>query len=50
MTIRGDMSGVHGGVAQAAGPEAIPAAATCDRASLDRTTLILGGLLLLIGP
>jgi hypothetical protein len=49
MTIRGDMSGVHGAVAQTTGPEAIPAA-THDRASLDRTTLILGGLLLLIGP
>jgi hypothetical protein len=49
MTIRGDMSGVHGAAAQAARPEAIPAA-THDRASLDRTTLIIGGLLLLIGP
>jgi hypothetical protein len=45
MTIRGDMSGVHGAVAQAAGSEAIPAAT-----SLDRSTLLLGGLLLLIGP
>jgi hypothetical protein len=34
--------GVHGGVAEAAGPEAIPAATL--------STLLLGGLLLLIGP
>jgi hypothetical protein len=40
MLIRSEMSGVHGGAAQAVRPEAIPAA----------TTLRLGGLLLLIGP
>jgi hypothetical protein len=49
MLIRSDMFGVHGGAVETARPEAIPAASH-DRASLDRTTLIIGGLLLLIGP
>ncbi len=42
MLIRGEKYGVHGKAAIAAGPEAIPAAAL--------PTLLLGGLLLLIGP
>jgi hypothetical protein len=42
MLIRGDMVGVHGTVAIAAGSEAIPAAL--------RSNLLLGGLLLLICP
>jgi hypothetical protein len=41
MLIRSDVLGVHGSAAQAAGPEAIPAATL--------STLLLGGLLL-IGP
>ena len=47
MLIRGDMVGVHGGAVQAARPEAIPAA-SFPAASLP--TLLIGGLLLLIGP
>jgi hypothetical protein len=46
MLIRSEMSGVHG-AARLARPEAIPAA-TIPAASL--STLIIGGLLLLIGP
>jgi hypothetical protein len=42
MLIRSESVGVHGGAAQAARPEAIPAATL--------STLLLGGLLLLIGP
>jgi hypothetical protein len=42
MLIRSEMYGVHGGAADAARPEAIPAASL--------PTLRLGGLLLLIGP
>jgi hypothetical protein len=42
MLVRSENVGVHGGAAQAAGPEAIPAATL--------STLLLGGLLLLIGP
>jgi hypothetical protein len=42
MLIRSQMYGVHGKAASAAGPEAIPAASL--------PTLLLGGLLLLIGP
>jgi hypothetical protein len=42
MLIRSEMSGVHGSVAKAVGPEAIPAATL--------STLLLGGLLLLIVP
>ena len=42
MLIRSDMVGVSGGVAVAAGPDAIPAAL--------RSNLLLGGLLLLICP
>jgi hypothetical protein len=42
MLIRGEKFGVQGGAAKAAGPEAIPAASL--------PTLLLGGLLLLIGP
>jgi hypothetical protein len=42
MLIRSEMYGVHGGAADAARPEAIPAASL--------STLLLGGLLLLIGP
>jgi hypothetical protein len=49
MLIRSENVGVHGGAVTTARPEAIPAASH-DRASLDRTTLIIGGLLLLIGP
>jgi hypothetical protein len=41
MLIRGDMVGVHGTVAIAAGSEVIPAALS---------NLLLGGLLLLICP
>jgi hypothetical protein len=40
MLIRSEISGVHGGVAQAAGPEATPAAIL--------STLLLGGLLLIV--
>ena len=42
MLIRGEMSGVQGGAAEAASRPAIPAASL--------PTLLLGGLLLLIGP
>jgi hypothetical protein len=42
MLIRSDMVGVSGGVAVAAGPDAIPTAL--------RSNLLLGGLLLLICP
>ncbi len=42
MLIRSEMSGVHGRAALTAVPEAIPAATL--------PTLLLGGLLLLIGP
>ena len=42
MLIRGEKYGVQGGAAKAVGPEAIPAASL--------PTLLLGGLLLLIGP
>jgi len=42
MLIRGDLVGVHGKVALAAAPEAIPLSSL--------PTLLLGGLLLLIGP
>jgi hypothetical protein len=42
MQIRSEIYGVHGGAADAARPEAIPAASL--------PTLLLGGLLLLIGP
>jgi hypothetical protein len=42
MLIRSESIGVHGGVAEAARPEAIPAATL--------STLLLGGLELLIGP
>ena len=42
MLIRSQMFGVHGKAALAAGPEAIPAASL--------PTLLIGGLLLLIGP
>ena len=42
MLIRSEKYGVHGGAANAARPEAIPAASL--------PTLLLGGLLLLIGP
>jgi hypothetical protein len=42
MLIRSEMSGVHGGAAEAVRSEAIPAASL--------STLLLGGLLLLIGP
>lgn len=42
MLIRSEMYGVHGGAADAARPEALPAASL--------PTLLLGGLLLLIGP
>jgi hypothetical protein len=42
MLIRSEKYGVHGGAADAARPEAIPAASL--------PTLLLGGLLLLIGP
>jgi hypothetical protein len=40
MLIRSEMSGVHGEVANAAGPEAAPAAIL--------STLLLGGLLLIV--
>jgi hypothetical protein len=42
MLIRSENHGISGGAAQAAGPCAIPAASA--------PTLLLGGLLLLIGP
>jgi hypothetical protein len=42
MLDRSETVGVHGGVAKAARPEAIPAATL--------STLLLGGLLLLTGP
>ena len=42
MLIRSDMGGVQGGAAQAVRTSAIPAASM--------PTLLLGGLLLLIGP
>ena len=42
MLIRSEMVGVHGGAAETVRPEAIPAATL--------STLLLGGLLLLIGP
>jgi hypothetical protein len=42
MLDRSEMFGVHGGAALAVRPEAIPAASL--------PTLLLGGLLLLIGP
>ena len=42
MLIRSEIEGILEGVAQAAGPAAIPAASV--------PTLPLGGLLLLIGP
>ncbi len=42
MLIRSDLFGVQGGAANAAIPPAIPAASA--------PTLLLGGLLLLIGP
>ena len=42
MLIRSEMYGVQGGAAQAVGTPAIPAASL--------PTLLLGGLLLLIGP
>jgi hypothetical protein len=42
MLIRSEKYGVQGGAAKAVGPEAIPAASL--------PTLLLGGLLLLIGP
>jgi hypothetical protein len=42
MLTNSDMVGVHGGAAQAVGPQAAPAAFL--------PTLIIGGLLLLIGP
>jgi hypothetical protein len=42
MLICGDMVGVQGGAVDAAGPAAMPAATL--------STLLLGGLLLLIGP
>jgi hypothetical protein len=42
MLIRSEKVGVHGAAADAARPEAIPAASL--------PTLLLGGLLLLIGP
>ena len=42
MLIRSENHGIHGKAALAAGPEAIPAATA--------PTLLLGGLLLLIGP
>jgi hypothetical protein len=42
MLDRSETVGVHGAAAKAAGPEAIPAAFL--------STLLLGGLLLLIGP
>jgi hypothetical protein len=45
MLTSSETAGVHGGAAKAARPEAIPAAAA---ATL--STLLLGGLLLLIGP
>jgi hypothetical protein len=44
MLIRSENVGVHGGAAKAARPEAIPAA------TATLSTLLLGGLLLLIGP
>jgi hypothetical protein len=47
MLIRSDMVGVSGGVAVAAGPDAIPAALSLSSAT---TNLLLGGLLLLICP
>ena len=46
MLIRSDMVGVSGGVAVAAGPDAIPAASL----SLSSASTLLGGLLLLICP
>ncbi len=42
MLIRSEKYGVQGGAAKAAGPAAIPAASV--------PTLLIGGLLLLIGP
>jgi hypothetical protein len=42
MLIRSYLYGVQGGAAKAAGPQAIPAASL--------PTLLIGGLLLLIGP
>jgi hypothetical protein len=42
MLIRSCLYGVQGGAANAAGPEAIPA--------VSLPTLLIGGLLLLIGP
>jgi len=42
MLARSDMRGIHGKAALAVGPEAIPAASL--------PTLLIGGLLLLIGP
>ena len=42
MLIRSEMGGVHGKAAFVARPEAIPAASM--------PTLLIGGLLLLIGP
>ena len=42
MLIRSEKYGIHGGAAIAVGPGAIPAASM--------PTLLLGGLLLLIGP
>jgi hypothetical protein len=46
MLIRGEMAGIDGGAAQAAVAPAIPR--LCSPMSLP--TLLLGGLLLLIGP
>ena len=42
MLIRSEKYGVQGGTAEAVGPEVIPAASL--------PTLLLGGILLLIGP
>jgi hypothetical protein len=42
MLIRSEMTGIHGNAASAVGSEAIPAAFM--------PTLLIGGLLLLIGP
>ena len=52
MLNRSKISGVHGGAADAACPEAIPAATQFNQhlATQLRATQLLGGLLLLIGP
>jgi hypothetical protein len=42
MLVRSEMTGIHGKAAPGAHPEAIPAASM--------PTLLIGGLLLLIGP